>query len=656
MNHAVLGAVLVVAAAGGAATLARQQTPNLQGANAPANGVWLDSLDYTGAIAGRAPKPGRTLRDNPTTLGGAVYQHGLGVSSNSELWFDLGGGAATLLATVGIDDSRRTGHGSVSFEAWVDGKRVFDSGLMRAGDVARAVDVDLARARQLVLVVTDGGDTPRDDVADWAGAAIVRASGSTQAPRPIPPPAAPAAAIASSRGGPTRINGPRVVGTTPGRPFFFLIPATGEGPLTYAATALPDGLSLDSKTGIITGTVARAGASEVALHVSGPSGQASARLTIRAGEHELAQTPPIGWNSWNVWAEAVDAAKVRAAADAMVSSGLAAHGFRYINIDDTWEAGRDANGEIQTNEKFGDMKALADYVHAKGLGLGIYSSPGPKTCAGFTGSYHHEAQDAATYAKWGIDYLKYDWCSYSEVAGRTPTLDQMKQPYALMRGALDKTDRDIVFSLCQYGMGDVWEWGAEVGGNVWRTTGDITDTWQSLAGIGFNQNGHERFAAPGHWNDPDMLVVGRLGWGPHIHPTRLTPDEQITHITLWSLLAAPLLIGADMSALDQFTTDLLGNDEVLAIDQDAAGHAARRVARDGGLEVWARPLADGSVAVGLFNRSPYAATVTARWADLGLSGPRAVRDLWRQKDLGTFTEAFAAPVPSHGAVLVKIGR
>ena len=224
-------------------------------------------------------------------------------------------------------------------------------------------------------------------------------------------------------------------------------------------------------------------------------------------------------------------------------------------------------GVIQTNEKFPDMKALADYVHSKGLKLGIYSSPGPKTCAGFAASYQNEEQDASTYASWGIDYLKYDWCSYGGIA-KDGSLAELQKPYRVMRDALDECGRDIVYSFCQYGMGDVWKWGAEVGGNCWRTTGDINDSWGSMSGIGFGQDGHEKYASPGHWNDPDMLVVGKVGWGPNLHPTGLTPNEQMTHISLWCLLSSPLLIGCDLSDMDQFTLDLLTNDEVLDVNQD----------------------------------------------------------------------------------------
>jgi alpha-galactosidase len=467
-------------------------------------------------------------------------------------------------------------------------------------------------------------------------------SGPGGAPANSPSEPAPAAPVKPS------INGPRVVGSTPGRPFLFLIPTTGQGPFTFSAKSLPPGLTLDSKTGIITGALQKAGTTVVELRVRGPKGSDRRKLTIVGGEHRLALTPPMGWNSWNAWGPAVDAQKVRQAADWLVRSGLAAHGYQYINIDDTWEGARDASGEIQTNKKFGDLKALADEVHGKGLKLGIYSSPGPQTCAGFEGSAGHEEQDARTYARLGIDYLKYDWCSCRS--------RDLKEPYRVMRAALDKVDRDIVFSLCQYGMGNVWEWGTEVGGNLWRTTGDITDRWDSMAGIGFGQDSHEKYAGPGHWNDPDMLVVGKLGWGQGLHNSRLTPVEQRTHITLWCLLAAPLLIGCDLSQLDSFTLDLLTNDEVIDVDQDPLGQAAGRRLQSGSTEVWARPLWDGTLAVGLFNRGDEAAMATAPWPALGLKGFQPVRDLWQRQDVGNVDGTFTTRVPAHGAVLVKIGK
>jgi alpha-galactosidase len=460
-----------------------------------------------------------------------------------------------------------------------------------------------------------------------------------------------------------RINGPRVFGVRPGHPFLYTIPATGDRPMEFAADGLPAGLKVDARTGRITGSLSHKGRHVVTLRARNARGQAARAFTIVCGDR-IALTPPLGWNSWNCFAGAVDEAKVRSAARAMADSGLVNHGWAYINIDDCWSikpgsndpllkgAARDARGRINSNKKFPDMKALCDYIHGRGLKAGIYSSPGPLTCAGFTACYRHEDQDARRFAEWGFDYLKYDWCSYGDIA-RNPDQAALQKPYRVMRAALDRADRDIVYSLCQYGMGDVWKWGVEVGGNCWRTTGDITDSWSSMSGIGFSQAGHEKHAGPGHWNDPDMLVVGQVGWGS-LHPTHLTPNEQYTHISLWCLLAAPLLIGCDMAHLDDFTLNLLTNDEVLEVDQDPLGRQAGRVARDGDREVWAKDMEDGSKAVGLFNRGEVPARVAVKWSDLGITGRHTVRDLWRQQDVGEFAGQFEASVPRHGVVLVRI--
>ena len=289
----------------------------------------------------------------------------------------------------------------------------------------------------------------------------------------------------------------------------------------------------------------------------------------RAQAPPIAATPPMGWNSWNHFAGKIDDATVRAQADAMVSSGMRDAGYVYINIDDTWQGNRDAQGVVHANSKFPDMKALADYVHAQGLKLGIYSSPGPKTCAGFEGSYGHEAQDAQTYAAWGIDYLKYDLCSFDDMMKQAGSPDaahkMMLDAYVKMHKALLKTGRPIVFSLCQYGADAVWRWGASVGGNSWRTTGDISDNYARMTEIGFEQAGLARFAGPGHWNDPDMLEVGNGG---------MNPEEYRTHMALWALLAAPLLAGNDLSTMKPETIALLTNKEVIAIDQDRLGQAS----------------------------------------------------------------------------------
>jgi len=431
--------------------------------------------------------------------------------------------------------------------------------------------------------------------------------------------------------------------------------------LQFEAKGLPAGLVLGAGTGVIRGVMPAAGRFEVEISAINAAvgwaeaGRATCTLTIVGAPDAVALTPPMGWNSWNCWALAVDDQKVRAAADAFVQKHLAAHGYTYVNIDDGWEAGRDPDGRILPNERFPDMKALADYVHGHGLKLGIYSSPGPKTCGGYTGSYQHEAQDAQRYAEWGVDYLKYDWCSYGEIAPH-PDRAALQKPYLVMRDALRQGPRDVLFSLCQYGMGNVWEWGKDVGGNCWRTTGDITDSWSSLAGIAFAQQAAQPFAGPGHWNDPDMLVVGEVGWGPRLHASRLTHNEQVTHLSLWAMLGAPLLLGCDLSRLDPFTLALLTNDDMLAIDQDPLGRTATRLRRDPRAEVWTRPLADGTTAVALCNRGRTPAEVKVTWKELGLQGPQPVRDCWRRADAeGTGADGVAQMVGRHGTALLRVG-
>jgi alpha-galactosidase len=358
-------------------------------------------------------------------------------------------------------------------------------------------------------------------------------------------------------------------------------------------------------------------------------------------DNGLARTPPMGWNSWNHFRGAVDDATVRAIADAMVSSGMQRAGYVYVNIDDTWEAGRDSSGRIQTNRKFPDMKALADYVHGKGLKLGIYSSPGPLTCAGYEGSYGHEEDDARAYASWGIDYLKYDWCS----AGRIYKDEEMQAVYQKMGDALRATGRPIVFSLCQYGRNDVWTWGPRVGGNLWRTTGDINDTWDSMTRIGFGQDALASYAATGHWNDPDMLEVGNGG---------MTDIEYRTHMSLWALLAAPLLAGNDLRNMSPAALAILTNPEVIAVDQDPAGKQGRRVKQVGETEVWVRPLTDAAYAVGLFNRGTAAAEISVRCEELQACGDFQVRDLWSGQNLGPSGLTLSATVEPHGVRLLKL--
>ncbi|MCB2221330.1 MAG: putative Ig domain-containing protein [Bacteroidetes bacterium] len=455
-----------------------------------------------------------------------------------------------------------------------------------------------------------------------------------------------------------QINGPGIYGARPGNPFLYAIPASGLRPMTYQVEGLPKGLKLNKNNGIITGSIKKTGIYDVILKVENDLGKDQKSFQIVIGD-KIALTPPLGWNSWNCWGLSVDTEKAIASAKMFKQKGLADHGWSYINLDDGWEIPkdqepkRDPSGKILTNEKFPDMKALGDSIHVLGLKFGIYSSPGPYTCGGYTASYQHELQDAQSFADWGVDYLKYDWCSYEQIAN-DHSLSELKKPYFLMRDCLDKVNRDIVYSLCQYGMGEVWTWGEEVGGNLWRTTGDITDTWESLSSIGFGQVGNAPYAGPGHWNDPDMLIVGWVGWGPNLHPTRLTPDEQYTHISLWSLLSAPMLIGCDLERLDAFTLNLLTNDEVLAVHQDILGKQAIPVIKTETMQVWVKELAGGNKAVGIFNLGDQTEKFNLLAEQIGINGTANIHDLWRQRDVGSFGSAKTFLVPSHGVVLIKV--
>jgi alpha-galactosidase len=627
-----------------------------------AESVWLSSLDIgkTQQDWGK-PQVNNSTEGRKLSIGGTQYEHGLGTHAASLLYIDLKGGSTRFTAAVGVDDEVTDKPAGIVFSLIGDGRDLWKSGVMKKGQAAEKVDVDVTGVKTLVLVVESAGDNINYAHADWADAKF-EVTG--EQPVAIPAPHEERVVLTPKPPLIPRINGPGVFGVRPGHPFLYTIPATGERPMTFGVDDLPAGLTVDEKTGRITGVLPSRGEYTVRLNAQNAEGKTQRIFKIVCGD-KIALTPPLGWNSWNCFAGAVDDAKVRSAADAMIRSGLAQHGWTYINIDDCWEIQpgsndpklqgqpRDSDGMINTNKKFPDMKALCGYIHGKGLKAGLYSSPGPYTCAGFTGSYKYEAQDARRYAQWGFDYLKYDWCSYGEIAKTDTDLPKLKKPYQVMQQALAKADRDIVYSLCQYGMGDVWKWSAEVGGNCCRTTGDIGDSWSSMAGIGFSQNGHEKYAGPGHWNDPDMLVVGMVGWG-NLHPTGLTPNEQYTHISLWCLLCSPLLIGCDMAQLDEFTLGLLTNDEVLEVNQDPLGKQAARVAQHGNLEVWAKDMQDGSKAVGLFNRSRIESPVTVKWSDLGIGGRQIVRDLWRQKDLGSFETEFTAKVPRHGVVLIRV--
>jgi alpha-galactosidase len=474
----------------------------------------------------------------------------------------------------------------------------------------------------------------------------------------------PELAAAQPQGGPGRGAPAPITGTFASGKLHFEVAGRGMGRGGATATPPPptvyEGGYADGKfTLAITG--GRGGNPQTAI-LERSTREASYPVRLPLPElhvvknNGLAKTPPMGWNSWNLFASRVDDKLVREIADAMVSSGMKKAGYVYVNIDDTWEGdARDAKGNMTTNQKFPNMKALADYVHSKGLKLGIYSSPGPNTCAGYEGSYGHEEQDAKTFAAWGIDYLKYDWCGASRVYPE----DAMRALYQKMGDALLKTGRPIVYSLCQYGRNKVWEWGDLVGGNLWRTTGDIGDRWQSMENIGFGTAipGPERgapgltqldiakYSNVGHWNDPDMLEIGNGG---------MTTDEYKTHFTLWSILRAPLLAGNDIRNMKPEISEILLNTEMIAINQDPAGLEPKLASREGKVDILTRPLKDKSYVVGIFNRGDDEAPVKVTWSAIGLKGKLRGRDLWKHQDIDVSGDTYAVKVPKHGVVALRV--
>lgn len=457
------------------------------------------------------------------------------------------------------------------------------------------------------------------------------------------------------------IHGPRIVGASPGHPFLFRVPATGEEPLTFVCADLPPGLALDSHTGILSGPAPAAGRHTLHPAAANAQGKGVRALVLVCGDHPLALTPPMGWDAVNLYANTVDDAKTRAAADALVKSGLAAHGWSTVHVNDTWQGIRDKKtGAILPNRRrFPDMKALGDYVHGLGLHFGLESAPTEHTCAGFPGSLGHAALDAATYAGWGVDYLQYDWCPVAALDEAPPPTDQ-PAAFKEMRSALNKTGRDVLLAADTFGERDPGDWAPGAGANTWVTSRQMFDDWTVVTRALFDQPWAADRAGPGHWPNPGLLMVGKFGVG-NVRATRLTPSEQMTQISQCALLSAPLWLSCDLTSLDPnafhpSVTAMLTNDEVLDVDQDPAGHPAAQVAGNRAVQVWSKPLADGTVAVGLFNLDGGPHRLWVSLPKIGLAGAQPVRDLWLHQDLGDFTGAFATDIPSHGVALVKIGK
>ena len=639
------------------------------------NQIWLDDLDipaFSDGIPGVSTKA--SASGEPIQLGGVKYSRGLGISQIGLMVFQLDGNATQFSAIVGADDNANKAT-ETHFYILGDKKILFESGPMKVGDVPKKININLTGVKRFgILVKTEASS--QKFYSDIANAQFTMLE--NKMPQPIANDGeryilTPAVAKTP------RINSPKIFGAKPGSPFLFTVVATGESPISYSVDHLPNGLTIDSKTGIITGVLNKKGTYLVTMKANNNFGAAQKQLTIKIGD-TISLTPPIGWNGWNSWARLIDREKVIASANAMVNMGLSKHGWTYINIDDGWQGYRTANNyALQPNKKFPDFKGMIDEIHSKGLKLGLYSTPWITSYAGFgggssnfedgalpdsiinnkrsfryTGKYRFEKQDAIQMAQWGVDYLKYDWRIELGSAER-------------MSEALKKSGRDIIYSLSNSApFSQVKDW-ARIS-EAWRTGPDIRDSWLSLYVSAFTLDKWGPYGGPGHWNDPDMMILGNVTTGAKLHPTRLTPNEQYSHVSLFSLLAGPILIGCPIEQLDAFTLNLLSNDEVIEVNQDPLGKSARLVLEEQGVQVWLKQLEDGAYAVGIFNTADFGKTPASyfRWEDeqaanytldfnkLKLKGLFNVRNVWTQKEVAANAKSFKATVPHHGVVLLKL--
>ncbi len=630
--------------------------------------IYLDELELKVIKQGwgKHPLAGRSCTGKLLKVNGKVYERGVGTHSPARFCVILDGRTTQFNALVGVDDGTN-GKGSIMLEIVGDGKVLYKSDVIKGKEEPRKISIDIAGVKNLIIFVTDACDGIDYDHADLLDAYFVVEGAS---PKLAPAPYEEKYILTPTTSPAPRINPPRITGVRPGSPFIFRIPCTGKRPIKFVVEGLPEGLSV-SEDGIITGKIVsrERRTYEVLINAENEFGKDKNVLKIVVGD-TLALTPPMGWNHWYAFYDRVTAEIIKQSADIMVSSGMADVGYQYVSIDDCWANAknhrdpmrvgppRDENGDILPNKHFPNMKELTDYIHSKGLRAGIYTSPGPTTCGGFTGSYEHEYQDAKKFAEWGFDLLKYDWCSYTQIK-KPDKLENLKEPYKLMGEILKSLDRDIVFNLCQYGMGEVWKWGKEVGGHSWRTAGDLGFELQQYHEVALRNSAHWEYAGPGSWNDPDYLLLGYVGDASEMgepKPCPLTPSEQYSYFTLWCLMSAPLFLSSDMSKLDEFTLNILCNPEVIEVNQDPAGIQGRPIVtnKEAGYEVWMKPLSDGGIAVGIFNRKYAHQSITVKWNELGLSGPFNVRDLWTQENLGVFDKEFTTEVRPHGVCLIKV--
>ncbi len=647
----------------------------------PESSIYLDELDLSTMGAGwGTPKSNKSITDGTISINNKQFERGIGTHALSTWLLALDGKSTVFSASVGVDDAASE-EASIKFYLFGDQKLLWESELLKWGQDAEVCEVGIKGVKKLGLLVTGADDGINFDHANWAEAkisykkvapAVIVSEPEAEYMLTPPAPASP------------RINGSRVTGVRPGSPFLYRIPASGDRPMEFSIDHLPDGLKLNTSDGIVTGKIGERGRYKLEITASNKAGSDKKEFTIVVGD-TLALTPHMGWNSWYIHYDRVSEAIMREAADQMIATGMADYGYQYVNIDDCWmvklnsddpEIGgplRDKSGKLLTNKRFPDIVGMTDYIHEKGLLAGTYISPGPNTCAGYAGSYQHEAQDARTFADWGFDFLKYDWCSYGSVEPHETRADYIA-PYKLMWGELQKQKRDIVLNLCQYGMDNVWEWGGNVG-NSWRTTGDLGlangGTMPGFYYIGRTNADHWEYARPGNWNDPDYILIGYVGsafkMGEGVK-TSLSPSEQYSYMSMWSLMAAPLIFSGDMAKLDPFTLNILCNHEVISIDQDPLGKQGRIIREENDQLVIMKDLEDGSKAVGLFHVSGAqkelvdyflweqinSVKMAISAEDLGMSDQFLVRDVWRQEDLGAFSGTFEIDVPYHGVALLQI--
>ncbi len=654
---------------------------------------YVDELDLSASYNCRGDVTGvrKSAAGTALSVASRTFERGIGARAEGAVGFRLDGRATAFDARVGVDDcamqlNRGDRRPKVVFRVWTDGKVAWTSPTLEDGRLPVEAHVDLSGVRELVLETTTDAPWGAFDVAygDWLDARITCADDAKIAPLGGAETMRQLGVLTPPEKAEPRINGADVWGVRPGKPVVFRVATSGERPMRFTAKGLPDGVKIDAEKGILRGTApARKGDYDIEVTAENAKGRATRTIRLAVGDM-IALTPPMGWNSWNIWGERFTGEHAREAARAMDASGLGDHGWAYVNLDDFWTMNnspqnkdrpelrgpaRDAGGRILTNPSFPDMKALTDDIHALGFRAGLYSSPGPTTCGGCEGSYGHELQDAAQWAAWGFDYVKYDWCSYDETLkderGGKPWYDgnwrdergeSKKRPYRLMQECLAKQDRDILYSFCQYGMGHAEEWARETGASTWRVWEDMKDSWAWMWRSVESRLGAENYwkwSGPGCWIDLDMMLVGDQGSCGYVHPSFLTPNEQYTHVSLWCMLGSPLLVGCDLTKLDGFTRSLLVNDEVLAVSQDRLGKIARRIRRTDAEEVWARPLSGGYTAVALVNKHPFAREITVTFAELGLGGERWVKDLWTQTCEGRHSGSYTALVPPHATKFVK---